>query len=122
MERLPYIDEHARSVAGNREQVWRGLLRVVCKNPDDPTTVPIGFVLGPVTETKRLELRGRHWFSRYALVFELDELDPDHTRLRAQSWAEFPGPAGKVYRMLVISSGAHRIVVRALLSRIAAAS
>lgn len=122
MERLPYIDEHARSVAGNRAQVWRGLLRVVCKNPDDPTTVPIGFVLGSVTETKQLELRGRHWFSRYALVFELDEQDPDHTRVRAQSWAEFPGPAGKVYRMLVISSGAHRIVVRALLSRIAAAS
>jgi hypothetical protein len=39
--------------------------------------------------------------------------------LRARSYAEFPGPAGRVYRALVIGSGGHRIMVRRLLRDVA---
>jgi hypothetical protein len=45
---------------------------------------------------------------------------PRRTRLRATTWAAFPGVAGTVYRALVIGTGGHRIVVRRILKRIAA--
>ncbi|MFC3961089.1 hypothetical protein [Nocardia jiangsuensis] len=121
MERLPYIDEHARSFDADPARVWRALLTVVCRDPDDPATVPRGFRLDEADAPRRLALRGRHWFSRYALIFELDDLGPDGTRVRAQTWAEFPGVRGAVYRALVIGSGGHRIVVREMLRRIGAA-
>ncbi|WP_433755206.1 hypothetical protein [Nocardia sp. CA-135398] len=122
MERLPYIDEHARSVDANRDRAWKALLKVVCKDPDDPSKAPTGFVLDAAEEPARLALRGRHWFSRYALVFELDEQGPSRTLVRARSWAEFPGLHGKIYRALVIGTGGHKVVVRELLRRIAAAA
>ncbi|MEV0293678.1 hypothetical protein [Nocardia sp. NPDC050710] len=122
MERLSYIDEHARSVDANRDRTWKALLEVVCKDPADPRTVPTGFVLDSAEEPSRLALKGRHWFSRYALVFELDDEGPSTTRVRARSWADFPGPHGRVYKALVIGSGGHKVVVRNMLRRIAAAA
>jgi hypothetical protein len=54
----------------------------------------------------------------------LDAADPptDGVRLRALTFAAFPGLHGKVYRALVIGSGGHRVVVRRMLKRIAAQS
>ena len=49
----------------------------------------------------RLELRGRHRFARYVLVFHLDETGADTTHLRARTYAEFPGLRGRAYRALV---------------------
>ncbi|WP_405163520.1 hypothetical protein OG203_45950 [Nocardia sp. NBC_01499] len=122
MERLSYIDEHARSVDANRDRAWKALLKVVCKDPADPATVPTGFVLDSAEPPARLALKGRHWFSRYALVFELDEEGSSRTRIRAKSWANFPGPHGKIYRALVIGTGGHKIAVRRMLRQIAAAA
>ncbi|WP_069167283.1 hypothetical protein [Nocardia altamirensis] len=122
MERLPYIDEHARSIDANRERVWQALLKVMCKDPTDPSTVPGGFVLESAEEPARLAMRGQHWFSRYALVFELDDEGAGRTRIRAKSWGEFPGLHGKIYRALVIGSRGHRVVVRRLLRKIEAAA
>jgi hypothetical protein len=120
MKRLPYIDEHAIPVDADRAQTWAALLKVMCRNPKDPTTVPVGFSLDTVMPRERLALRGRHLFSIYRLVFELDDDGPRRTRLRAQTWAAFPGLHGRVYRALVIGSGAHRVVVRRMLRHIAA--
>ncbi|MFE3290841.1 hypothetical protein [Rhodococcus sp. NPDC059234] len=121
MERLPYIDEHARSIDANRDRAWTALLRVMCKDPNDPSA-PRGFRLDSADAPARLALSGWHWFSRYALIFELDEEDPSHTRIRAQSWAEFPGLHGRIYRALVIGSGGHQVVVRRLLRQVADAA
>jgi hypothetical protein len=121
MERLPYIDEHAISVRADRATTWDALLRVVCREPDDPSTAPTGFVLDTTTLHERLALTGRHWFARYRLVFELDEkAAPQRTLVRALTWSEFPGVKGKAYRALVIGSGAHKFLVRQILRRIAA--
>ncbi|MEU8899129.1 hypothetical protein [Nocardia sp. NPDC048505] len=120
MQRLPYIDEHSRSVDADRDRVWRALLRVVCTDPLDPATVPTGFVLDAAEEPTRLALRGRHWFAEYELVFLLEQPHPGRTLLRARSWGRFPGAHGKIYRALVIGSGGHRLVVRRMLRRIAA--
>ncbi|MGO9152313.1 hypothetical protein [Mycobacterium sp.] len=122
MERLPYIDEHAITVDANRAETWSALLRVMCRDPRDPSTVPTGFVLHEARPPERFALKGRHPFAVYRLVFELDTApgDPGRTRLRARTWADFPGMHGKVYRALVIGTGAHRVTVRKILKRVAA--
>ncbi|CAM3255731.1 DUF2867 domain-containing protein [Mycobacterium colombiense] len=122
MERLPYIDEHAITIDANRDDTWAALLRVMCRDPHDPTTVPFGFALDEARPAARFALKGRHWFAVYRWVFELDALDgAARTRLRAATWADFPGVHGKAYRALVIGTGGHRVVVRHTLKRVAAA-
>ncbi|MEB4208522.1 DUF2867 domain-containing protein [Mycobacterium sp. 94-17] len=121
MERLPYIDEHAITIDAGREDTWAALLRVMCRDPHDPSTVPFGFALDEAVPPARFALKGRHLFAVYRWVFELDELDGARTRLRAVTWADFPGIHGKAYRALVIGSGGHRVVVRQTLKRVAAA-
>src|ERR1700724_3071716 len=54
-------------------------------------------------------------------VFELDTQPAGRTRVRALTWADFPGIHGKTYRALVIGTGAHRVAVRWTLKRIVAA-
>jgi hypothetical protein len=123
MKQLPYIDEHAISVDADRAGTWSALLRVMCRDPDDPATVRTDFFsLEEATPPKRLALPGQHPFSVYKLVFELADEGPQRTRLRALTWADFPGVSGKAYRALVIGTGIHRVAVRLLLERIAAAA
>jgi hypothetical protein len=120
MKRLPYIDEHAIAISASPAETWSALLHTMCRNPDDPTTVPFGFSLEEARPPQLLALRGRHLFAAYRLVFELDP-EHDGVRLRALTFAAFPGVHGRAYRALVIGSGAHRIVVRRMLKRVAAA-
>jgi hypothetical protein len=120
MERLPYIDEHAITVAVNRAETWPAVLRTLCRDPRDPSTVPIGFRLDEARSPERFALKGHHLFARYLWAFELDDEAPHRTRIRSATWAHFPGLHGKIYRALVIGTGLHRVVVRATLARIAA--
>ena len=126
MERLPYIDEHAITVDAGRADTWSALLRVMCRDPGDPSTVPTGFVLDEARPPARFALKGRHPFAVYRWVFELDPLvgtEPaGRTRVRAATWAAFPGVHGKIYRALVIGTGGHRAAVRWTLKRIARAA
>ena len=92
----------------------------MCSNPEDPATVPFGFVLDAAEQPERLALKGRHWFSEYQLIFLLSDDPAGGTRVAAQTWAAFPGVGGTIYHALVIRSGGHRIVVRNILKRIAA--
>ncbi|OBH45698.1 DUF2867 domain-containing protein [Mycobacterium mantenii] len=121
MERLPYIDEHAITIDATRDDTWSALLRVMCRDPHDPSSVPFGFVLDEARPPERFGLKGRHPFAVYRWVFELDALGSARTRLRAATWADFPGLHGKAYRALVIGTGGHRVVVRRTLKRVAAA-
>src|SRR5690606_10372240 len=77
-----------------------------------------GFHVAAAEPPATLTLTGRHRFSDYALIFDLDELGPDRTRLRAESRARFPGMKGSAYRLLVISSGAHVVATRRILSAV----
>jgi hypothetical protein len=120
MERLPYIDEHAITVGANRDDTWAALLRVMCRDPHDPATVPTGFVLDEARAPERFALKGRHPFAVYRWVFELDAESAQRTRLRARTWAAFPGIHGKAYRALVIGTGGHRVAVRWTLKCVAA--
>lgn len=80
-------------------------------------TLP-GFEVADARAPELLALAGRHRFSRYRLVFELDEVEPGRTRVRASTWAAFPGLAGHAYRALVIGTRGHRLAVRRILGRI----
>lgn len=144
MERPPYIDELAADVAASREQTWSALRSVLRSDLSGGAAAPLvrflrvspaqaagdwtgdlhgaalaGFAVVESEPPRRLELQGRHRFSRYALIFELDDAGPHATRLRARTHAEFPGVRGRVYRALVIGSRAHHVVVRRLLWRVA---
>ncbi|MGV0746079.1 hypothetical protein [Mycolicibacterium sp. XJ870] len=118
MKRLPYIDEHAITVDADAATTWAATLRTMCDDPADPRA-PFGFAIGECTPRERLVLKGRHPFSIYEWVFELDALSPHRTRVRSQTWAAFPGLHGKIYRALVIGSGGHRVAVQWMLKRIA---
>jgi len=139
MEELPYIDEHSQRVDASGDAVWTALLKVLRReiggsagfarllrcDPAQGTaeltgrpgeTVP-GFRVVEAEPGRRLALRGRHRFANYALTFVIDG-----DRLRAQSYAEFPGLLGRLYRAAVIGSGGHRIITRRLLRQIARAA
>ncbi len=103
-------------------ETWSALLRVLCRDPRDPATVPIGFVLDEARPPERFAMKGRHPFAVYRWVFELDSDGPDRTRVRSATWAKFPGLRGTIYRALVIGTGGHRVMVRWTLKRIAAAA
>jgi hypothetical protein len=140
MDDLPYIDEHRLRIEAPRDDVWRALISVLARfdravpgpiarlwglapadlrgewrgGPGPGDSLP-GFEVADSRESEHLALRGRHHFSRYALVFDLDPLDANACTLRASSWAEFPGLHGRGYRALVIGTGGHRVAVRHLL-------
>lgn len=145
MERLPYIDEHSIEIGATRDRVWRALAPTLRSDlasfvsvalvrllalapaeargdwrtaPREGDTLP-GFAVAEALPPERLALRGRHRFSSYALIFELDETGPERCILRAQTWAEFPRRAGRAYRSLVIGSRAHQLIVRGLLRDVA---
>lgn len=142
MERPPYIDEIMTSVRSNREQAWDALLSVVRAEfsgaaaaslarllgaaparaagtwPEPGAAIP-GFAVERAHRPERLELRGRHRFSAYVLVFELDDAGPGGTRVRARTYAAFPGRKGRVYRAFVIGSRGHCVLVHRMLRRVA---
>lgn len=148
MEPLPLVDEHVRVVAAPPDRTWRALVVVVGGMPDVPgplasawdlehagrrgdwsrpapgDTVP-GFAVAEVDPPRTLTLRGRHRFSRYEVRFTVEpagiaeRADPGRTEVRARTAAVFPGPLGWGYRLAVVGSGGHAVVVRRLLTRIA---
>ncbi|HEV7615760.1 MAG TPA: hypothetical protein VGO36_05980 [Solirubrobacterales bacterium] len=139
-EQLPHVDEHARLVAADRDAVWASLLRVVegsvsaggasrmarilgCADTAASGPRPLatgsvlpGFHVAAAVAPAELALVGSHRFSNYALVFRLDDLGADGTRVRAETRAEFPRLKGSVYRALVIGTRMHVLVTRRILS------
>ena len=139
---LPRIDEHTTVVAADAADVWRGLGETLDQSFARPrsaryarlvgtayrtssgtsplaegATLP-GFRVADAEPERKLVLVGRHHFSTYALVFRLDDAGGGRTRLRAETRARFPGPGGALYRLLVISSGAHALLTGRLLAAV----
>jgi hypothetical protein len=141
-DQLPEIDEHTAIVAAGVEAVWSVLLdevtrtfgsaaatlyaRVVgCVDPApsgprplEPGSTVSGLRAVRAVPGEELTLQGRHRFSTYALTFRLEQLGPDSTRMHVASRASFPGLHGRLYRLLVVSTGLHVIAVSRLLDSI----
>jgi hypothetical protein len=142
VEPLPVVDEHVHVVAAPPQRTWDAVVAVVGGTPTVPgalaaawglehrarrgdwagptpgDTVP-GFGVAQADPPWTLTLDGSHRFSRYEIRFALEPVDAGHTRLRARTAAAFPGPLGLGYRLLVIGSGGHGVVVRRMLARVA---
>ncbi|MEU5293136.1 hypothetical protein [Streptomyces umbrinus] len=139
---LPYRDEHTTVVAAGADDVWRSLGETLDRSFSRPganryarlvgcadrtasgprplaegSTFP-GFRVAAAVPGRELVLGGRHRFSSYALVFRLEPAGPGRSRLTAETRATFPGPAGGLYRLLVLGTGGHAVGVRRLLAAV----
>ncbi|MGK3943771.1 hypothetical protein ABK046_35775 [Streptomyces caeruleatus] len=139
---LPFVDEHATPVAARADDVWQALGEILEESFGRPRSARYARLVGVADRTaagprplaegsafpgfrvthavpgRHLVLVGRHHFSTYALVFRVEEAEGDGTRLRAESRARFPGPGGALYRLLVVSSGAHALLTGRLLASV----
>jgi hypothetical protein len=137
---LPHVDEHSVAIGAAPLVVWDVILRVVeqsftssataviaralgCRDVDAYGPRPLavgsafpGFHVVAADAPRELELAGSHRFSRYALIFRLDELVDGRVQLRAETRAEFPGVLGTIYRAMVIGTGGHVLGVKRLLA------
>jgi hypothetical protein len=105
VDELPFVDEHSIEVAASPDDLWATVTDLGRRLP--------GFRVVTAEPGSKLVLAGSHPFSNYALLFRIEG-----GRLVAESRAEFPGVHGRLYRAAVISTGAHVIAVRRLLSGI----
>jgi len=138
---LPHIDEHSTGIGAPPERVWDALTRVVSRSSErragelfagalgceqrrssgkvpEPGATIVGFRVAQADAPVELVLEGRHRFSRYALIFRIDDVGAGRSRLRAETKAEFPGPHGRVYRALVIGTRGHVLAVRRILNAV----
>jgi hypothetical protein len=136
----PRVDEHSVAVEAAPQVVWDAMLHVVEQSFSSSWAAAVARVLGcrdvaafgprplvvgsafpgfhvaSADALREVELAGCHRFSRYALIFRLDELANGRVQLRAETRAEFPGVLGKIYRAMVIGTGGHVLVVKRLLA------
>jgi hypothetical protein len=139
-EQLPHVDEHALVVEADRGVTWTALLWVVegtvsaggaprfarilgCADTAAAGPRPLaegsavpGFHVVAAERPAELALAGSHRFSSYALIFRLEELGGGHTRVRAETRAEFPQLKGTVYRGLVIGTRMHVLATHRILA------
>jgi hypothetical protein len=123
----PYVDAHHTTIEASSQVVWRTLRAYVDRMLEVAdgslftrllgTQPSAGFAIADEEPERQLVLAGRHRFSRYRLVFELEPTDGG-TILRALTYAAFPGLHGRVYRLIVISSRAHVLATRRMLTAI----
>jgi hypothetical protein len=137
---LPHIDEHSLVIEAGRQATWEALLRVAeasvsaaaapryarlvgCIDTEAAGPRPLaegsafpGFHVATAVAPTELALAGSHRFSDYALVFRLEEVDGGHTRVRAETRAEFPHLKGAIYKGLVIGTRMHVLATRRILS------
>jgi len=139
---LPRVDEHSTTIDAGIDEVWPALIETVdagfarapaavyarlvgCRDYAssgprplvEGSTIP-GFRVVRIRPGAELVLEGRHRFSSYALIFRLERIGPDRSRASAETRATFPGPAGALYRLLVIGTRGHVVAVRRLLSTV----
>jgi len=82
---LPFVDERMRPVAASVEATWEAVHAAMTSPPSRRTeryARLVGardgrpFAVAEADPPHRLVLVGEHRFSRYSLVFTVDELDP----------------------------------------------
>lgn len=141
LERLPPVDEHSIEIDAPAEATWAALFPALdgsfggrfairvsrslgCTETEfegdlhHPGGTMPGFVVARAIPPVMLALLGEHRFSRYGLIFRIDLLPGERSRIRAETRAEFPGFRGRFYRLAVIGTRGHVFMVNSLLRRI----
>jgi ketosteroid isomerase-like protein len=67
------------------------------------STLP-GFIVARSVRPALLALLGQHRFSRYALLFAIDDIGHGRSRLTAETRAEYPGRSGTLFHSLLVRS------------------
>jgi hypothetical protein len=121
-DELPFIDAHEVILGLEPADAWRCLQTVVGRST---LLGSRGFPDRHETPLRCLRLAGAHILATYELCFELDDVSARigsgavasrlETRLVATTHARFTRGFGSLYRTLVISSGAHALIVRGFL-------
>ena len=131
MQPLPLTDEHTVVVLAPPEATWeaaRARLDVPLRGVALRYAHLVGLRSDRLFDVERadrpalLGLAGQHRFSRYRLTFTTRELRPGTTALTATTNAVFPGVLGRLYKLVVIDSGAHAAITKGMLRRIARSS
>ena len=140
-ESLPFIDRHSVEVAAGPQATWDALIEVLTRSLGSrgsklaaralgctelgETHLPLaeggsipGFRVVTFVPTTELALAGEDRFSRYRLSFSLEPALTARTTLSATTSAAFPGLHGRLFRFLVVRSGAHALVTRRLLKTV----
>lgn len=74
-----------------------------------------GLVVREVVPPATFAAAGRHRFATYQVVFRIAAFGDGGSRLTAETYAAFPGLAGRIYQVLVIALGFHALVMRLIL-------
>jgi len=138
LEQLPPIDEHAIEIDAPAELAWGALFPMLEGTLDHPrarryarridaavTTahgdlghpggmLP-GFTVIRAIEPVMLALAGRHRYAQYAMVFRIDLLPGQRSRVRLESRAQFLGRRGRLYRAGVVGTRGHVLFVNRML-------
>jgi hypothetical protein len=77
-----------------------------------------GFAVCEVVPQVTYALAGRHRFAMYQLVFRIDQRGLGQSRLTAETFATFPGPSGRLYRMFLMDAKLHALVMWSMVHRI----
>jgi hypothetical protein len=120
---LPFVDEHSVVVRASSEHTWAALRRYVDQLAS-PRHVALfrllgtepasGFRIHTETPGREVVLAGKHRFSTYRLVFQVEPAGRT-SRLHALTYAAFPGTSGRLYRAtLMLSTGHARATNRML--------
>jgi hypothetical protein len=126
-EDLPFVDEYSRDVAAAPEQTWAALHDYVARLTTSShgilfrvlgTEPRSGFEVVGTDPPREIVLSGRHRFSTYRLVFRVDP-HGDASRLRALTYAQFPGLRGRAYRTALMVSTGHRRATEKMLRTVA---
>ncbi len=141
LEALPAIDEHYIDVEAPAEAAYAALFPAIehafgsrlaqsyCERVDaleterhgdlhHPGGTLPGFTVTRAIAPVMLALTGEHRFAKYGMVFRIDLLAGQRSRVRLETRAEFPGKRGRLYRAAVIGSRGHVLAVRRILTSI----
>ena len=141
LEKLPAIDEHEIEVDAPAEATWAALFPTLEKafggkfahsycervhaseteahgDLHHPGGTLPGFTVTRAIAPVMLALAGKHHFAQYAVVFKIDLLPGQRSRVRLETRAEFVGAKGRIYRVGVLGTRVHVIGVRRMLRAI----
>jgi hypothetical protein len=141
LERLPPIDEHGIEIDAPAEAAWAALFptlehsfngrfarryaaRVDASETEEhgdlhhPGGTLPGFTVTRAIAPVMLALAGKHRFAQYAVVFRIDLLPGQRSLVKLETRADFIGMRGRIYRMGVLGSRLHVIVVSRMLRSI----
>jgi len=141
LEQLPPIDEHYIEVEAPAEVAYAALFPAIesafggklaqgyCERVGTleteisgdlhhPGGTLPGFTVTRAIAPVMLALTGEHRFAKYAIVFRIDLLPGQRSRVRLETRAQFPSRMGLVYKAAVIGTRGHVLFVNRMLRSI----